>query len=288
MAAKLNSYFNNTGQSIGNQNERNLVQKLIDQAIQIHGFQITYVQRDEKLEGVWREDLSPEFETSFTIEAFLESYDGFEGAGMMNTAYGYSLDQLANIWISKNRWKEEYKENPTEVPKAPRSGDIILMTFGSDPSNNADDQEHEELIRPKVFEIMHTEKEPDKFQLRGEYYYSIKLRLFDHSNEDISFVNTHNNGQSEHNYLFNEEEMIKDLKTSGLDAIFANIDAVTGEETGNIVDVVKPAQNRELEIDANKYSKGRRQPSTDTDLPNKDLICDNTLDGDPFELPDKW
>ena len=310
MPSKTNRYFNNTGQSIGNRNERNLMQRLIDETIQIHGFQITYVIRDEDendIKEVWREDTSPEFTRSFTIEAFLESYDGFEGQLMINTAYGLQLDQLAKIRISKARWREEHLDYPDVVPPKPLEGDLVLMTFGS---NNNDEKgpldfglDHVDITRPKVFEVMHIEKEPDKFQLRGEYYYEIQLRLFDHSNEDISFLNKNpDTGETEKNYEFNEEQLINDLKTSGLDTIFANIDPDTGEESGNIVDVVKTAQNRELQIEGNKYSFDRLGPPTSNpgyddddcgcdgngDDNNNPLICYDTLPEPPkpWPLPD--
>ena len=301
MPAKLNKYFNNYGRSIGNKNERDLMQRLIDQAIQIHGFQITYIIRDENAEGVWREDTSPEFERSFTIEAFLESYDDFEGQGFYNNPYGAALDQMAKIWVSKARWNEENKLFPEKVPSKPSEGDLVLMTFGAmsdEKSPLKKGLDHVEVVRPKIFEIMHIQKEPDKFQVRGEYYYEIKMRLFDHSNEDISLINKNSDNTEDKNYEFFEQEMLNDLKTSGLDAIYANIDE-DGNESGNIKNVVKTAQNRELEIESNKYSfelDGKiptENPNHeyDCDCPDNPppLQCDNKLPDDPtpFPLPEK-
>ena len=241
---------------------------------------------------------------------------------------------MAKIQISKARWREERDFNTQlEIPKEPQAGDLILMSFGADdntPNVWGDESNHVEIQQPKIFEIMYSEREPDKQQLRGKYYYELTLRLFDHSNEDISYVNTDSNGDTQENYIFNEQELTNNLKTSGLDAIFANIDPITGEESGNIVDVVKTAQNRDLEIAANEVSNGRRNPSTDpsdqcgcdcsscecegcegcssnndsseplncnceccecckeAEDGDKELICDNTLDGNPFNLPPGW
>jgi len=251
MAAKINGFFN-SGTSVGNRNERNLVQTLVDEVIQIGGFAVTYVIRDEEeVRNAWREDTSPEFTRSFMIEGTLAHYDEWAGGeGVHYDLFGLGLSQNATIQISKGRWREEYldPDNAGKVPSKPQEGDLILVSFGE--AENVGETipkivvgEHVEINRAKIFEITYVNKDPIKYQLRGEYYYEIQMSLMDYSNEDIDFTN----GGTEQNYLFNEQDDINKLSTSGLDAVFANIDE-DGNESGNIKDVVKTAQNRDLYI----------------------------------------
>lgn len=285
MPAKLNPLFNNKGSGLGNRNERNLVQGLVDESIQRHGFSMTYIMREEDdLSAAWQEDITPDFKKSFTIECFLRSYDGFEGGGVLNTKYSFSIDQMAKILVSRTRWDEEYLTDPMNIPELPREGDMVLLSFGADdPSNYKTECEkdpfgdHKERNQGKLFEVMYVDNEPDKWQLRGHFFYEITLRLADYQQEEITFVDE---DSKEENFLFNEETDMKKLSTENKNTIFANKNPETGKEVGNVEDVVKEAQNRELEIRANEVSKDRRVPSTNTSDDQKDLLCDNTLDTD--------
>lgn len=291
MAAKINPYLN-TGSSTGNRNERNLIQTMVDEAIQMHGFILTYVVRDEEeIRNVWREDVTPEFTQSFTIEGALSHYDDWaSGDGVTYDLFGLGLSQNATVQISKGRWREEHLLNPNIIPKEPLEGDLVLISFGS--VEGVEDTfpkivlgEHVEINRAKIFEIGEVKKDPIKWQIAGEYFYEIHMTIFDYSNEEIDLTN----GGTEQNYLYDEQEKIDALSTSGLDAIFANIDAETGEETGNIKDVVKGAQNRDLEIEAIKVSDDdRRTPPVTLGDDGDSLMCDDELDGQPFELPKGW
>lgn len=298
MAAKLNRHFNNIGQGIGSKNERNLIQKLVNEAIQIHGFQITYIVREDvsaSIKQVFREDNKPVFEDSFTIEAYvnLDAGQGFEGGGIQNTPYGLRLDQVAKVLISKSRWLEEHTQDPVLVPSRPRAGDLVLISFGTDPDAvddscsvfpNLEDRSVNDL-NPKLFEIVYFNDEPDNNQLKSNFYYRITLRLFDHSNEDIKLTYRDPNTYQVHkNYEFNEQETLDKLRTSGLDAVLANTNPETKEEYGNIKDVVATAQNRELEVEAEKVSSGRRAVNSPL------TQCDNELPKarPPFELPPNW
>ena len=73
-----NSYFN----KFNNVAEQDLVQDLVDEAIQIHGVNMTYIPRvivnQDKIFG---EDRTPKFEDGREIEMYVETYDGFEGEG---------------------------------------------------------------------------------------------------------------------------------------------------------------------------------------------------------------
>jgi len=302
MPAKINKWFNNNGASIGSRRERNLVQGLVDESIQIHGFQLTWIPRVEnEKDCAWQEDVTPSWTKSFTIEGFMQSFDGWEGDGVMNTKYGLSLDQMARVWVSRGRWRQEHETNESLVPLRPLVGDIVLMSFGDfdnvqdEKAWNSENLSVNDKNTAKLFEVMYIDVEPDKWQLRGQYYYDVALRLTDYSNDNISL---HNADTDEHNYIFgNEQDKLDNLKTEDKSTIYANIDPDTGNEFGNIKDVVVTAQNRELEICANEIAPDQPlQPETDTSDPDKELSCDTNLPEDelpgggpkPFDLPGGW
>lgn len=303
MASKLNRYFNNRGRSLVGVNERNLMQRLTNECIQIHGFEVTYIFREddpEKLKEVWREDTSPKYEKSFRIEAFLESYDNpLPGAGLTNTPYALQIDQMAKIQISLSRWKEERLEKPElQIPETPKAGDLVLLTFGDIPGDEdlkpcdlfeAIENKSISSLTSKLFEVMLVYVEPPS-QSKVQLVYHITLRLFDYANEDINLRNTDSNNFVQNNYTFDEFEKLQNLKTSGLDAITGWTDPETGKEHGNIKEVVGNAQNRDLEAKANKVSRKRRNPpvgeSPETSPDPKDTgPCGSTISTEPVVYP---
>ena len=100
----LNSYFLQ-----GSQSEQRLVQDLINEQLKIFGVEVTYLPRKiVKKDTIFRELESSTFNDNFAIEAYVNTYEGYTGAGDIMTKFGilgnqskekvmYSPDQYTRI-----------------------------------------------------------------------------------------------------------------------------------------------------------------------------------------------
>ena len=77
----LNSYFLQ-----GSQSEQRLVQDLINEQLKIFGVEVTYLPRKiVKKDTIFRELESSTFNDNFAIEAYVNTYEGYTGAGDIMT-----------------------------------------------------------------------------------------------------------------------------------------------------------------------------------------------------------
>ena len=115
-----NSYFN----KFNNVAEQDLVQDLVDEAIQIHGVNMTYIPRvivnQDKIFG---EDRTPKFEDGREIEMYVETYDGFEGEGEIVSQFGLEIRDEMTVTVSRRRFQSEFSDKNLEYPN---EGDIIF------------------------------------------------------------------------------------------------------------------------------------------------------------------
>ena len=78
-----NSYFLH-----GSQSEQRLVQDLINEQLKIYGLDITYIPRKfVNTQSIIEEVQSSKFDDNFVIEAYVNSYDGYSGAGDVLTKF---------------------------------------------------------------------------------------------------------------------------------------------------------------------------------------------------------
>ena len=99
-----NSYFLH-----GSQSEQRLVQDLINEQLKIYGLDITYIPRKFiNTQSIIEEVQSSKFDDNFVLEAYVNSYDGYSGAGDVLTKFGMSLRDEVELTISKERLKILY------------------------------------------------------------------------------------------------------------------------------------------------------------------------------------
>ena len=97
----LNPYFQQ-----GTPNEQNLVQDLINEQIQMYGVEFVYMPRyyiNEKT--ILKEVSSSSFESSFPIEGYIESYEGFDSGYNLLTKFGVRSTAEMKIVISQDRYQ---------------------------------------------------------------------------------------------------------------------------------------------------------------------------------------
>lgn len=158
----LNPYFNFHGQN-GPQTEFDLYKKLHREVIQIHGCTFLYVKRElTNMDRLFGEDLSSAFKESYEIEAWIETYDGFEGDGALITRLGLTARDEMRLVVSA----EAFTENTGM--RVPREGDIIFNRLNNE-----------------VFEIKFFDHEKQFYPLGGRMSYILKLETLETSREKI-------------------------------------------------------------------------------------------------------
>ena len=165
----LNSYFLQ-----GSQSEQRLVQDLINEQLKIFGVEVTYLPRKIiRTDNLFRELESSEFNDNFALEAYVNTYEGYTGAGDIMTKFGMSLKDELIITISKERFEDfiapfltAMPASEVEVTTRPREGDLIYFPLGK-----------------RIFEVKFVEHEKPFYQLGKNYVYELQCELFELEDE---------------------------------------------------------------------------------------------------------
>ena len=73
----------------GSQSEQRLVQELINEQLKIYGVEVVYLPRKIiKKDSILTEIQSSTFNDTFLIEAYVNTFDGYGGAGDVMTKFG--------------------------------------------------------------------------------------------------------------------------------------------------------------------------------------------------------
>ena len=76
----------------GSQSEQRLVQELINEQLKMYGVDVTYLPRKVvNRDSIFREIQSSKFDDSYTIEAYVNTYEGYSGQGDIMTKFGLSI-----------------------------------------------------------------------------------------------------------------------------------------------------------------------------------------------------
>ena len=165
----LNPFFTQ-----GTSSEQSLVQSLINEQLRMYGVEVYYLPRKYlKTNTIIKEVIQSEFDDAYPIEAYVNTYDGYEGQGTVLSKFGIQpIDDLTLI-ISKERF-ETYiapltKNLPNiELSTRPKEGDLIYFPLGD-----------------RLFEIKFVEHEQPFYQLQKTYVYELRCELFRYEDEVI-------------------------------------------------------------------------------------------------------
>ena len=163
----LNPYFLQ-----GSSTEQNLVQSLINEQIKMYGVDVYYIPRRYMTKTtVIQEVIESKFEEAIPLEAYVDTFDGYEGQGSLLSKFGVqALDDLTLV-ISRDRF-ENYvtpliKNIPNiELATRPKEGDLIYFPLGD-----------------RLFEIKFVEHEKPFYQLGKNYVYELRCELFELEDE---------------------------------------------------------------------------------------------------------
>jgi hypothetical protein len=154
----------------GSPSEQRLVQDLINEQLTIYGVEVTYIPRKfVRKQTIIEEIQSSRFDDNFLIEAYVNTYEGYSGAGDILTKFGMSLRDELVITISKERFEDfiaaflaAMPDDEIELATRPREGDLIYFPLGQ-----------------RLF----VEHEQPFYQLGRNYVYELKCELFEYEDE---------------------------------------------------------------------------------------------------------
>lgn len=179
----LNPFFLN-----GSKTEQGLLQDLINESIRMYGIDVYYLPRQYVTEKtIIREVIESQFSSAYPIEAYVNSYEGYEGQGTILSKFGIQdIDDLSLI-ISKERFEMYISPliqniDGIKLSTRPKEGDLIYFPLGD-----------------RLFEIKYVEHEKPFYQLRENYVYELKCELFRYGDEilDTGFEYIDDNAISE-------------------------------------------------------------------------------------------
>ena len=165
----LNPFFTQ-----GTSSEQSLVQSLVNEQLRMYGVEVYYIPRKYLTKNtVIREVIQSEFNDAYPIEAYLNSYDGYEGQATILSKFGIQpIDDLSLI-ISKERFENYITPllkgiANVELASRPKEGDLIYFPLGD-----------------RLFEIKFVEHEQPFYQLQKNYVYELRCELFRYEDEVI-------------------------------------------------------------------------------------------------------
>ena len=158
----------------GSQAEQRLVQELINEQLRMYGIDVTYIPRKfVRKDTIFREIQSSKFDDNYVIEAYVNTYEGYSGAGDILTKFGMSLRDEMTITISRERFEdfispflESNDDDEIVLSTRPREGDLIYFPLGQ-----------------RLFEVKFVEHEDPFYQLGKNYVYQLKCELFEYEDE---------------------------------------------------------------------------------------------------------
>ena len=158
----------------GSRGEQRLIQSLVNEHLKIYGVDVTFIPRKFVNQSTIIEEVTAsKFDDNFLIEAYVENYDGYAGAGDVLTKFGMSLRDEVTLVISKETFEEFIAPfmdsgDDFELSSRPREGDLVFFPLGQ-----------------RLFEIKFVEHEEPFYQLGSNYVYKLKCELFEYEDEVI-------------------------------------------------------------------------------------------------------
>ena len=166
----LNPFFTQ-----GTSGEQNLVQDLINEQLRMYGVDIFYLPRKYVKENtVIREVVQSKFDMALPLEAYVDNYDQYSGAGNILSKFGIQSQDEVRLIISRERF-ENYitplieDQSNVKLSTRPKGGDLIWFPL--------DD---------RIYEIKDIEYAKPYYQLQNLYVYELYCELFRLEDEVIA------------------------------------------------------------------------------------------------------
>ena len=158
----------------GSKSEQSLVQSLINEQLRMYGVEVYYIPRRYITEKtIIKEVIESKFDNAYPLEAYVDTYDGYEGEGTILSKFGVQPLNDLNLIISKERFENYISPLIKNIPDIklstrPKEGDLIWFPLGD-----------------RLFEIKFVEHEKPFYQLQKTYVYELRCELFRYEDEII-------------------------------------------------------------------------------------------------------
>ena len=153
------------------QAEQDTLEDLILQSLDIYAQEFYYIPRilvakDEIL----GEDRLSKFQDIYSIDAYIENVEGFEGQGAFIQKFGLQIEQSATLVVARRTWRDLVGDDGTTIlPNRPCEGDLMYFPLSKG-----------------LIEIKYVEDKNPFFQLNKLYTYKLSVEIFQYSSEEIN------------------------------------------------------------------------------------------------------
>ena len=165
----VNHYFQG-GDGIGNDAEKTLHENLIIEGLKIYGHDVYYLPRSlVNLDLILGEDVASKFNSSYLLEMYFETTEGFQGERELISKFGLEIRDDTTFTVSKRRWEDAVGDQATLIKSGrPNEGDLIYFP-----------------MMKSYFEIQFVEDQEPFFQLGNLPVFKLKTTKFEYSSEKI-------------------------------------------------------------------------------------------------------
>ena len=141
----------------------------------MYGVDIHYIPRQYITEKtIIKEVIESKFSNAYPIEAYIDTYEGYEGQGTILSKFGIQPLTDLTLIISRERFETYISPLIQNIPDIklstrPKEGDLIYFPLGD-----------------RLFEIKFVEHEKPFYQLQKTYVYELKCELFRYEDEIVN------------------------------------------------------------------------------------------------------
>lgn len=140
---------------------------MIIESIRNHGIDIYYLPRESQssLDELFGDDPVKTFRQAYPMEAYLESFNDFEGNSEFFSKFGLEIQKSARMAIARRTFEQKL---PTDLRNLPKEGDLIWMP-----------------VQQKLLEIRRVEEEKNFFQAGklAPYMFGLNIETFKYNGE---------------------------------------------------------------------------------------------------------
>ena len=150
--------------------EQTLVQNMVDEVIQIVGFDLKYLPRIRNNVDTLFDDAEREsFSTSYTLEMYFgqDTIQGLGGGGDVIGRFGLEILDTCQLVCSVKRFADVITAADADITR-PQEGDLIYLPLSS-----------------QIYEITFTEDMIPFYQLGKNYVWQMETSLFRYGQEDL-------------------------------------------------------------------------------------------------------
>lgn len=150
--------------------EQMLMEDLVVESLRMYGHEIFYLPREvAEQEDIFIEDVRSTFGDAYSIEAYIENTEGFEGEGDLFSKFGIEIRDQATFIISLRSWERfiSLDENLASSWR-PNEGDLIYFPLSG-----------------SMFEIKFVEHENPFYQVGKLFVFKCQCELYEYNQDDF-------------------------------------------------------------------------------------------------------